>query len=57
MSKNMMWFAIGIIVGTLGLTVLSASSGFRSESGSGWTERDVARAIGLLETIAANTAR
>jgi len=59
MKRQLMWFVIGAIVGMIGISTLSASRAQRnvSEAGSGWTERDVYRAINLLEQIADNTKR
>lgn len=53
MKKQLMWFAIGIIVGSIGLTVLSASSSYENS----WRDQDIAKVIRLLEKIADNTAR
>lgn len=52
MNKVIAAFIAGVIAGTIGMSTLSASNG-----GGGWTDRDVFRAIQLLEKIAANTAR
>ena len=52
MRNMIMAFILGAIVGTIGVATLSASG-----SGGGWTDRDVFKAIGLLEKIAENTAR
>jgi len=53
MRKNILVFMIGVMVGMIGVGLLSASN----SSGGGWTDRDVFKAIQLLEKIAENTAR
>jgi protein-S-isoprenylcysteine O-methyltransferase Ste14 len=52
MKKQLMWFVIGVIAGTIGVTTLSAI-----EMGRYWSGKEIGRVIYLLEKIEVNTRR